>query len=241
MAEIVLHQWEISPFCGKVRKILRHKGLRFRTVNYNGLKALQVRKLGPVGKLPVLDYDGERIADSSRIAEFIEVRHPEPELLPADPQARALAQLWEDWADESLFWFEIHYRVNDADALNLAGESICAGRPAWERALIMPLIRRDYRARLHAQGLGRLPMPEVDRLFNAHLDRIEMVLTGGSRLVANATSIADIAVAAQLDEINRTSARRDWIAARPNIVRWLAALADDRIGELQTSAVGQGV
>jgi glutathione S-transferase len=81
----------------------------------------------------------------------------------------------------------------------------------------------------------------VDRLFDAHLDRIEMDLTGGSRLVANAASIADIAVAAQLDEIIRTSERRDWIVARPTIVRWLAALPDDRIGELRMSAVGQSV
>ena len=50
------------------RAILRHKGLPFRTVDYNGLKALRARKLWPVGKLPVIDYDGERIAGSSRIA-----------------------------------------------------------------------------------------------------------------------------------------------------------------------------
>jgi len=225
MAEIVLHQWEVSPFCGKVRRILRHKGLPFRTVDYNGLRALRARKLGPAGKLPVLDYDGERVADSSRIAEFLETRHPLPALVPADPKERAMAQLWEDWADESLFWFEVHYRVNDADALRATAAYICAGRPAWERALVTPLFRRDYRAKLHAQGLGRLPASEVDRLFAAHLDRLDVVLAGGHRLVGDTTSIADIAVAAQLDEIKRTSARREWIRARPNINRWLAALA----------------
>ena len=224
MAEIVLHQWEISPFCGKVRRILHHKRLPFRTVEYNGLRALQARKLGSVGKLPVLDYDGERIADSSRIAEFLEKRHPLPALVPTDPKERAIAQLWEDWADESLFWFEVYFRVNDADALHATSAYLCAGRPAWERALVTPLFRRDYRAKLHAQGLGRLPASEVDRLFTAHLDRLDLVLAGDSRLVGNSTSIADIAVAAQLDEIIRTSTRREWIRARPNIGRWLAAL-----------------
>ena len=36
---IVLHQWAISPFCGKVRRILEHKGLPFEVVDYNGLRA----------------------------------------------------------------------------------------------------------------------------------------------------------------------------------------------------------
>ena len=34
---VVLHQWLISPFCGKVRRILEHKGLAFDVVDYNGL------------------------------------------------------------------------------------------------------------------------------------------------------------------------------------------------------------
>jgi arsenate reductase-like glutaredoxin family protein len=36
MPEVILHQWEISPSCGKVRKLLRHKGIAFSVRNYNG-------------------------------------------------------------------------------------------------------------------------------------------------------------------------------------------------------------
>jgi len=182
-------------------------------------------RFGPAGKLPVLDDDGERTAYSSRIAEFLEARHPEPARLPADPKECAMAQLWEDWADGSLFWFEVHCRVNDPDALRATAAFHCAGRRARERALVVPLFRRDCRAKLHAQGLGRLPASDVDRLFEAHLDRLDVVLAGGGRLVGNATSIADIAVAAQLDAIIRTSARRERIRARPNISCRLGALA----------------
>lgn len=222
---IVLHQWEVSPYCGKIRHILRLKGLAFETVNYNGLHALRARKLDPAGKLPVLDYDGERIADSSRIAELLEQRHPAPPLYPANAQQRALALLWEDWADEALFWFEVYFRVADPDALNATAALFCAGRPSWERLLIVPALRRDYRARLRAQGLGCLPEPEVDRLFGQHLDRIEASLDGRAWLVGDSISIADIAVQAMLAEIIRTSARRARILARPNICRWLAAAA----------------
>jgi glutathione S-transferase len=45
MATIVLHQWEISPFCGKVRKMLHIKGLAYETVDYAGLRAVRAAKL----------------------------------------------------------------------------------------------------------------------------------------------------------------------------------------------------
>lgn len=225
---IVLHQWEVSPYCGKIRHILRLKGLAYETVNYNGLHALRARKLDPAGKLPVLDYDGQRVADSTRIAELLERLHPAPALYPADPRERALAGLWEDWADESLFWFEVYFRVADPDALNAAAALFCAGRPRWERMLIVPALRRDYRARLRAQGLGCLPEPEVDRLFGQHLDRIDASLAGRDWLVGDAITIADIAVQAMLAEIIRTSSRRAQILARPNIQRWLAAAAPEQ-------------
>ncbi len=39
--------------------------------------------------VPVLDYDGERIEDSTQIAYLLEDRHPEPRLVPDDPYDRA--------------------------------------------------------------------------------------------------------------------------------------------------------
>jgi hypothetical protein len=31
-----------------------------------------------------------------------------------DPNQKALAELWEDWADESLYFYEVYLRVNDS-------------------------------------------------------------------------------------------------------------------------------
>jgi glutathione S-transferase len=91
-SSIVLHQWEISPFCQKVARALRFKGLSYETVNYNGLLAAKVGRLSKVGKLPVLDIDGKRIQDSTRIARYLDGHQPKPALYPADPQQRALAE-----------------------------------------------------------------------------------------------------------------------------------------------------
>src|SRR5436305_13917651 len=52
------------------------------------------------GTLPVLDLDGRRIVDSTRIIEALEHRHPEPGLYPADPAERERALALEDFFDE---------------------------------------------------------------------------------------------------------------------------------------------
>src|SRR5512140_3249241 len=106
-AAIVLHQWEISPFCNKIRRALRYKGLAFDTVEYNGLRARDAAKLSAPGTLPVLELDGERIVDSPAIAARLDEKFPEPPLYPKEPEALATARFWEDWAGQSLYFVEV--------------------------------------------------------------------------------------------------------------------------------------
>lgn len=74
--------------------------------------APKAAKLHPRGKLPVLDWDGERVADSTLICAYLDRRVPDPPLLPTDPRDAALARLLEDCADESLDDFEMQLRAS---------------------------------------------------------------------------------------------------------------------------------
>jgi glutathione S-transferase len=221
MHKLVLHQWEISPFCTKVRAILRHKGLAFEVREYAGLAARKAAGLTPTGKLPVLDYDDERIADSSAIAAAIEARHPDPPLLPADPVQRAQARLWEDWADESLYWVALYLRFADPEAADTACTLLAAGRPAFERNLMRRVVPLMYGHKLRAQGLGRMRREAVhDKLF-AHLDDLQTVLGDSTWLVGDTRTLADIAIAAQISEMLRTSPLRDAISERRPLMAWV--------------------
>ncbi|MBD1865165.1 MULTISPECIES: glutathione S-transferase family protein [Trichocoleus] len=224
MSRIILHQWEISPFCLKVRKILQYKQLVYVTKNYNGLLALRVSKLSKSAKLPMLKYEGDWIQDSSDIAEFLERRHPQPALFPSDPQQQAQALLWEDWADESLYWYEVYFRFMDQRALQLSIPMLCADRPRFEAWIIGSLAPIIYRQQLRAQGIGRLTRDRVETKFFQHLDRIEVVLSQQPWLASHELTIADIAVAAQLEEILRTSALKNRILAYPKLADWLTRI-----------------
>ena len=225
MPEVILHQWEISPFCGKVRKVLRFKGIEFSVRNYNGLLATKASSLSPAGKLPVLDFDGQRVQDSSAIVNFLESSVPQPSIYPKAPAERALALVFEDWADESLYWIEVALRMGDPAVLPKAAELLCTGRPGWERAILALVLRRTYPKKLKAQGIGHLPPERIHELLFGHLSAIEALLAAGPWLVGAAKSIADIAVSSQIDEIVRTSPLAPRVLAYPRLRDWLARCA----------------
>lgn len=224
MPDVVLHQWVISPFCRKIRMVLAHKGIAYRTEEYNGLRARQAAGLSPAGKLPVLDHDGERIQDSSAIVDFLEAKHPAPPLLPADPTERALARVLEDWADESLYFLEVYLRFEIPEVRPRAVDLLCEGRPAWERALFGPVVTRRMRAKLRAQGIGVVPRERAEALLGEHLERLDLLLARAGWLVGSSCSIADIAVGSQLGEIRRTSHLAPRIEALPRVVAWLGRM-----------------
>lgn len=224
---IVLHQWEASPFNRKVGHILRFKKLPYTKVNYNGLRGMMALRLSKVGKLPVLDVCGERIQDSTRIARFLDARYPQHPIYPADALQRAQVELWEDWADEVLYWFEVWFRLQQREALERFLDIMCDDRPHWERYPLKWLLSFAGGLSLKAQGIGRLPDDTVRDEFRRHLDRIDLSLRDTGWLVGNQRTLADIAVSAQLLEFVRTSDDRGEVLDRPHLGDWARRLMAD--------------
>jgi glutathione S-transferase len=225
MPTVILHQWERSPFCSKVRKTLRHKGIDFTVVNYNGLRGRKAATLSPAGQLPVLDFDGERVQDSSNIVAFLEDRVPRLPLMPTKPHARALALLLEDWADESLSYYVMALGMADPSALTEHINALCSGRPAWERIPVGIAVKHMYRQKLKAEGLGRQSLSSIISRLLAHFASLEALLSTGDWLVGESKSIADIAVSSQLDLLLRTSLASERVVDYPNLVAWLPRCA----------------
>jgi maleylpyruvate isomerase len=77
----------------RVRIVLNVKGIDWEYVpvglNRDEHRQAGFRAVNPAALVPVLEVDGERVAQSPAIAEFLEERHPSPRLLPSDPFARA--------------------------------------------------------------------------------------------------------------------------------------------------------
>jgi glutathione S-transferase len=82
------------PYCARVRIALAEKGLAHEAVVIDlANRPAWLYELNPVGRVPVIAQDGWALPESAVINEFLEERHPDPPLLPADPVGRALARL----------------------------------------------------------------------------------------------------------------------------------------------------
>jgi glutathione S-transferase len=99
---MILYTYNISPYAAKVRAILRYKGLRFEERTVHPLKRGVLKELSGQKKVPVLDDGGRVIADSTRIARYLDDNYPEKPVIPSEPGLRARALLLEEWADEAL-------------------------------------------------------------------------------------------------------------------------------------------
>lgn len=215
-----------SSFCVKVQRALRLKGLAYEVTN---VSPPDIPKLNPEAKkLPVLEIDGRRLIDSTRILEVIDQLSPEPSLYPESPEARALDHLLEDWADESLYWFTVHQRwVVDAHFEAFA-EGAFGRMPAPLKWLVPPIARRTAKVQVRKQGLGRLSNEQVLKNLDEHLAALDARVSGGGFLVDDHIRASDIAVFAPLRSmlVPYMEAPCDLIHGHGSIVAWMRRIDD---------------
>lgn len=222
--EVLLYDLSDSPFCLKARICLQLKGVPFRRVTLTVGRMRELRRLNPLGQVPVLVEGGVPIADSSRIARHLETRHPEPALIPVAAEARAYAALLEEWADEVLYrmigafkWLSPENR--GAALVNSVNEMA----PAPLRPLVGRVLRRTVRRRFAAWGYTERSLPEVAERMCENLDTLATLLEEKAFLLGRVPTLADIAVFAQLAWMERYAERR-LIARVPAVQAWLGRL-----------------
>jgi glutathione S-transferase len=219
---IALYQFEISPFCDKIRRILHVKGQPYQVREVSVSQSLrQVRRVNPIGKLPLLDHDGHRVADSTEIALYLERKFPQPALFPTDPRERAQCHVLEDWADESLYFYEMALRFTIPHNARRFVPELVANDPPWFQRIAEFAGPRFMRRTTRTQGVGRKPRDMLLRDVERHAQSIDAWLDKGEWLVGGSLSIADIAVFAQLCAIRGADEGAKIVEAQPALTTWM--------------------
>jgi glutathione S-transferase len=78
-------------------------GRGFRPVSDPAFQALN-----PLSVVPAIDDDGFILSESNTIARYLAAKHGRADLLPADPQGRAVVERWMDWQSQD---FNNSYRA----------------------------------------------------------------------------------------------------------------------------------
>ncbi len=85
-----LYSVDLSPYSARVRMQIYAKGITDITFEQPADWGMpKFRDRFPIGRVPVLDIDGDTIPESWVIAEYLEEIYPEPPLLGATPRERA--------------------------------------------------------------------------------------------------------------------------------------------------------
>ena len=93
----------LSPYVRKVLVCLDRKGIPYEIdpiIPFMGDERFSA--LSPIRRIPVLRDDRVTLSDSSVICQYLEDRHPEPALYPADLAQRAHARWLEEFADSRM-------------------------------------------------------------------------------------------------------------------------------------------
>jgi glutathione S-transferase len=211
----------------KVRRILHYKGLAYETEEISMQQAVtRVRKVNPVGKLPALVHDGRTVADSTDIALYLEEHFPDPPLLPSDPRERGLCHALEDWADESLYFYEMYLRFTLGHNSERWIPVLCGQDSELVAKAARFVIPRHMKAILVKQGLGRKTRTQVVADVERHTTAVQSMLSGRDWLVSHHVTVADIAVYAQFACIGGSREGARAIAACPDLQRWMARVEE---------------
>jgi glutathione S-transferase len=154
-----------SPFVMKAETLLKMAGLPYRT------EAGGLRK-APKGKLPFIDDDGARVADSTFIRWHLERKHGVDFDRGLAAEERAIAWAFEKMAEDNLYWAIVHLRWMDDANFDKGPRQFFRIVPAPLRPIVVAAIRRKVRASLRGQGMGRHSPDEIAALAARSIDAI---------------------------------------------------------------------
>lgn len=170
-----------------------------QTRSAGGRRTLGLRLGDRLGTVPALAAGAERISTNHGIARFLEERHPDPPLFPADPAERAEVEEAERWANQTL-QMSARRILGPATARDPAGFGERSGDGRLGYLLFRrPLVRRLAVKRILGRVFVASPEadPELLAELSAMLDRIdawcEAGVLGGAQL-----NVADFMVAPSL-------------------------------------------
>ena len=181
---MILHQYpggdgigSISPPCLKVELALRLLGVEYKLRNHRSMS--KVRKFSPTGRLPVLEIDGEFIADSTVILDRLEAMHPEGGLSPAASELKIRDRLWEHFFTDHLYWYGFYLRWVHPENQARFLSALLGGLPFPARWIARRTVGRQQirRARIHGTA-GKTPA-EAHHMLERGLTMAETGLSGG--------------------------------------------------------------
>lgn len=204
MEEIILHQYEASPFSEKIRKILALKQLAWRGVEQPIVapKPRLTPLTGGYRRIPVLQIGADIYCDTALIARVLDARKPEPSCFPQG--SFGASEIIAHWADHWLF--------------------MAAVPPAVIKLLdvLPPEFLKDRQAMSPGFTLENLKamLPDAKTRLLVGLDWLNAQLDGRDFLLGSEFGVADAACFHPLWFLRNDAESFAAVEKRPGLKRW---------------------
>jgi len=211
MSELILHHYPNSPFAEKIRLILGHKKLPWKSVFIPMImpKPDLTALTGGYRKTPVLQIGADIYCDTALICDVLEHLAPAPTLYPQ--AVNGAARIVTQWADGSLFTAAMAYNFQPAGVAQ-----VFAGAPA-EGVQAFVADRAAMRG-----GAPRMASSDAAATYKSYLRRLANMLHGQDYLFGTQPCVADFAAYHPLwFTQERTPALAGIFDATPEVKDWM--------------------
>jgi len=214
MSELILHHYPNSPFAEKIRLILGHKKLPWKSVFIPMImpKPDLTALTGGYRKTPVLQIGADIYCDTALICDVLEQLAPTPTLYPQ--AVNGAARIVTQWADGSLFTAAMAYNFQPAGVAQ-----VFAGAPA-EGVQAFVADRAAMRG-----GAPRMASSDAAATYKSYLRRLANMLHGQDYLFGAQPCVADFAAYHPLwFTQERTPALAGIFDATPEVKDWMGRM-----------------
>ncbi len=216
MSDIILHQYQASPFSEKIRNLLGYKEASYNVVNIPVImpKPDLMALTGGYRKTPVMQIGSDIYCDSAIICRVIERLYPDKPIYPKDQEATLGAAV--HWTDT--FFFKVSVAM-------VFQPKALAQNKTFADPKVAEAFRAD-RAELNkgSAGLG-MEFSIAHPHWLMHLKRIDAQLATASYLGGEAPNILDFSTYHCLWFVHNNEVLRDSFTPFSHVLTWIARMA----------------
>lgn len=215
MPNLILHHYPNSPFSEKVRLILGHKQLAWKSVVIPAVmpKPDVIALSGGYRRTPLLQIGADIYCDTALICDVLEHLQPAPTLYP-EPE-KGLSRILAQWADGTLFWAAMAYNLQPKGA----AEMFAHAPPEAAKAF------GEDRGKMTASGMTRLRPGDATAAYKSYLRRLSDMLDDRPFLLGETPCITDFSVYHPLWYTRRIDAVKDILDLTPAVIDWMDRMA----------------
>jgi glutathione S-transferase len=225
--------WEsFSPFVLEVSRAIRLAKVPFEMKQVNMMK---LKDINPLGQLPVVAFGGEKVADSTRILERLEVMVPGSMTGGLDARGVAEAWLWEEFADTSLYPYVLATRWVDERGWPVPLKYFFGAMPAVLRAFVPGIVRRATMKKVFERDFTRAGLDACYERMGRVLDALDTRAPDEGFWLGPKATVADLGLFAHLHSLRLPLIpwQAEVVARRQRLTRYL-----DRVDAATSASPG---